>query len=85
MSTLEENEMEQFEARIERIEYAEPGVYLLTIVISPLPVDAPGRGGPVYYSMELDPGNRSINRLEISKKPLMCITDLSTTITSTLR
>jgi hypothetical protein len=57
---LEENEMEQFEARIERIEYAEPGVFLLTIVVSLLPVDAPGRGRPVYYRMELDPGDRSM-------------------------
>ena len=52
--------MEQFEARIERIEYAEPGVFILTIVVSPLPADAPGQGGPVYYSMELDPAERSM-------------------------
>lgn len=52
--------MEQFEARIERIEYAEPGIFRLTIVVSPVPVDAPGRGGAVYYSMELDPGDRSM-------------------------
>jgi hypothetical protein len=57
---LEENEMEQFEARIERIEYAEPGVFFVTIVVAPLPVDAPGRGRPAYYSMELDLGNRSM-------------------------
>ena len=52
--------MEQFEARIERIEHAEPGVFLLTIVVSPLPVDAPGRGSAEYYDMELDPGDRSM-------------------------
>lgn len=52
--------MEQFEARIERIEYTEPGVFLLMIVVSALPVSAPGRGRPVYYSLELDPGDRSM-------------------------
>jgi hypothetical protein len=52
--------MEQFEARIERIEYAEPGVFMLTIVVSPLPVEAPGPGASVYYSMELDTAERSM-------------------------
>jgi hypothetical protein len=52
--------VEQFEARIERIEYVEPGVFLLTIVVSPLPLDGPGRGRPVYYRMEVDPGDRSM-------------------------
>jgi hypothetical protein len=52
--------VDEFEARIERLEYAEPGVFNLTIVVSPIPRNAPGRGKPVYYSMVLDSGKRSM-------------------------
>ncbi|HWO42165.1 MAG TPA: hypothetical protein VNO43_10215 [Candidatus Eisenbacteria bacterium] len=52
--------MEQFEGRIDRIESAESGIFILTIVVSPSPVNARGRGKPLYYRMELDPQNRSM-------------------------
>jgi hypothetical protein len=48
--------MEQFEARIERLEYSPKDIFLLEIVVSPIPKRAPGRGKPIHYTIELDPG-----------------------------
>lgn len=48
--------MEQFEVRIERLQYSPKEIFLLEVVVSPIPKRAAGRGKSVHYSIELDPG-----------------------------